>query len=1273
MVATAELSYEYQVGGSLPLDAPSYVTRQADRDLYEGIKAGEFCYVLNSRQLGKSSLRVQTMQRLQAEGVVCAAIDVSGIGNRNVSPEQWYAGVAYSLESSLDLVHPVDLRLWWREHSFLPPVQRLGTFLEDVVLADSDRAIAIFIDEIDSVLSLDFLIDDFFALIRTCYNKRADHPDYQRLTFVLLGVATPSDLIQDKSRTPFNIGKAIPLNGFQLDEAQPLLEGLRSTASNPQAMLQAVLAWTGGQPFLTQKLCKLIHAAPDVIPAGQEARWLEQLVQTHLIHNWESQDEPPHLKTIRDRLLRNPQRTNRILGCYQKILQRQTLSADDSAERMELKLSGIVTEQHGSLSLCNRIYASVFNQDWVTAILSSHRPYADALDAWMGSNCQDAAHLLRGTSLLQAQRWAVDKSLSDGDYQFLVASQALDKQIALEAEKAVTRLLSDAQKQARRTIHKGFVVLAGTLTLAIASGFLASKANQKMLATQTELEQAEQKLQVTTYNMRFAEAKAKSAERSQQQTRQTMIATRADLAALQNNLLEARKRVAFAQNDAQTAEAKALSAEQIQQQAQQQALSAQTRLSATTISLKIKNLETTALDILQRFQANQMGEIEALVAAMQTGHELAMIVNQTLASKTIVSSNRSSQSYPVTSPLLALQTILSGIHERNQIDFGQGWLADVNFSPDGALIVAAGEDGTAGLWDLKGRQLAQFKGHSGRILSLAFSPDGRAIATASEDGTARLWNLAGNQLQQFKGHRGRVLGVTFSPDSNMLATTGEDNTARLWSLTGKPLAQLQGHAGWIFGVSFSPRGPYLATAGMDSTTRLWDFQGKQLAQLGGHKGRVLSLSFSPEGQYLATAGSDDAVQLWDLSDPSRIQGKSQWKTNQGRALGVSFSPDGQHLATAGADGTTRLWTLTGQPFTVLRRHRGPVNSVNFSPNGQMLVTAGDDGSVRFWDWSRQQARETKAFGGLPAPSSASFSVDRTQVAIAGENGSIQIWDLAGERLAQFQSLEHTLKSISFSPNAQQLATAADDGTIQIWDASGNVLAAWQSNQGRILSVSVSPNGKQVMTVGVDGSAGTAKLWDVSGQQRAYLSGRHRWLVSTSFSPDGKTIATAGEDGIARLWDLSGQPIAQLKGHSSWILQVSFSPDGTKVATAGEDGTARLWDRSGKPLAQLNGHWGSVSSVSFSPDGNQLATAGEDGTARLWDLSGRQLAQFDTRQTQLRSVGFSQDGKALVTVGETGKIQRWHLANLDELLTQGCNWLQEYRASHPQVKSRDLCG
>ncbi|HBL10471.1 MAG TPA: hypothetical protein DD379_03490, partial [Cyanobacteria bacterium UBA11162] len=100
-----------------------------------------------------------------------------------------------------------------------------------------------FIDEIDSILSLNFRNDDFFAFIRAC-------DGFERLTFALLGVASPSDLIQDKSCTPFNIGRAIELHGFKFEEAQPLIAGLARKASHPKAVLEAVLAWTGGQPFL---------------------------------------------------------------------------------------------------------------------------------------------------------------------------------------------------------------------------------------------------------------------------------------------------------------------------------------------------------------------------------------------------------------------------------------------------------------------------------------------------------------------------------------------------------------------------------------------------------------------------------------------------------------------------------------------------------------------------------------------------------------------------------------------------------------------------------------------------------------------------------------------------------------------------------------------------------------------------------------------------------------------------------------------------------------
>ncbi|MHC5827115.1 MAG: AAA-like domain-containing protein, partial [Nostoc sp.] len=176
-------------------------------------------------------------------------------------------------------------------------VQGWTEFLERVLLHHTHKQIVIFIDEIDSLLSISFK-DDFFAAIRACYNKRAENPEYKRLTFVLLGVATPSDLISDKSRTPFNIGRAIELTGFELEECQTLVQGFVEKVSNPQTVLKEILDWTGGQPFLTQKLCKLIRT-------DDEGLSVEELVQKYIIQNWESQDVPEHLRTIYARIQRD--------------------------------------------------------------------------------------------------------------------------------------------------------------------------------------------------------------------------------------------------------------------------------------------------------------------------------------------------------------------------------------------------------------------------------------------------------------------------------------------------------------------------------------------------------------------------------------------------------------------------------------------------------------------------------------------------------------------------------------------------------------------------------------------------------------------------------------------------------------------------------------------------------------------------------------------------------------------------------------------------------
>ncbi len=403
---TATNSNFYQIGASLPVDAPSYVQRQADEEFYQKLQAGKFCYVLNSRQMGKSSLRVQTMQRLQKQGTVCAAIDLTGIGK--VSQQQWYGGIVYNLSESCQLEDKFDFdwQEWWGKHqTILSPVQCLGLFIEKVLLDKIEQAIVIFVDEIDKVLSQDFSLDDFFALIRFFQNQRVDNPIFERLTFALLGVATPGDLIQNKTQTPFNIGEAIELHGFQIDEVEPLIKGLKERFDHPQAVMREILDWTGGQPFLTQKLCKFMLEESE----KDNSRSVKEVVKSRIIENWESQDDPEHLRTIRDRILSSEQRAGYLLELYQQIQQQGEVAAKKNIESSELRLSGLVVQREGKLRVYNRVYQRVFNQNWVETQLKNLRPYSENFRFWVASGGKDKSRLLQGNALKEAEEWAKDK------------------------------------------------------------------------------------------------------------------------------------------------------------------------------------------------------------------------------------------------------------------------------------------------------------------------------------------------------------------------------------------------------------------------------------------------------------------------------------------------------------------------------------------------------------------------------------------------------------------------------------------------------------------------------------------------------------------------------------------------------------------------------------------------------------------------------------------------------------------------------------------------
>jgi len=372
----------FVAGGTLRPDAPSYVTRPADHDLLQQLQAGEFCYVLTPRQMGKSSLMVRTAQRLRQDGTRVAIVDLTsiGTGSSELSPDQWYLGLLSRIRSQLRLA--TDVQAWWDDHQALGIAQRFITFLHDVLLAECSEPVVIMIDEIDSTLSFDFR-DDFFIAIRSIYNARATDPICLRLTFALFGVATPTDLIQDRERTPFNIGKRINLYEFTWDDAKPLLDGLTALfLEQANSMLQRIFYWTNGHPYLTQKFCQVLQTQRLTNEDTNFVNYVDDVLQTVFISEEGRKD--PNLTFVQDRIASSHNHEKRrMLKLYQQVLRSEYVPNDDrSLVQNRLELYGLVGVAQGQLHVRNRIYMRVFGSAWIASMMPvNQRQYSALLTA----------------------------------------------------------------------------------------------------------------------------------------------------------------------------------------------------------------------------------------------------------------------------------------------------------------------------------------------------------------------------------------------------------------------------------------------------------------------------------------------------------------------------------------------------------------------------------------------------------------------------------------------------------------------------------------------------------------------------------------------------------------------------------------------------------------------------------------------------------------------------------------------------------------------------
>lgn len=1040
----------YIAGGTLGGDAPSYVRRNADDDLYEGLLRGEFCYILTARQMGKSSLMVRAGARLEDDGIAVAVLDLTAIG-QNVTPEQWYAGLAMQLGYRLGLADQV--MSFWQMETALGPLQRWIGMIRDVILPRrSPQRIVIFIDEIDAVRSLPFSADEFFAGIRECYNQRSRTPEMERLSFGLLGVAAPTDLIRDTRMTPFNIGRRIELQDFTLQEATPLAHGLGNGQGH--AILKRILHWTGGHPYLTQRLCLEMTQDAQI----NQLRNVDDLCTT-LFFSHRAQERDDNLLFVRERMLRAEVDPGSLLDLYRRIRKGKTVCDDEmNPITSNLQLSGIVRTMNGKLKVRNRIYSRVFDQTWINTVMPQaelrRQKAAFRRGIWRTALVAALIVALAVTFTLiayqQGQARADSRLLYDAKMR--LAQEAWDHSYVDRVEE----LLNDTAPQPGQEDLRGF------------EWYLFQQfANRDVRGWTEPYRVVSSSLSEDGKILYVADLQQKANEPDTLLLKSYDLASQRELRALSVPTDAAFARVLFSPDKKRVT------------------------ISGPKATIEQWDLPTGAK------------------IAVFTGHHdhlsaLALSFDGTLLASGDLNGIVKLWDLHQNKEILTLPK-------------QPNWPRSVSISPGGKLLAIADNSLRVSLWDLQtGLEAGQFVSKRS-VTAVAFFPDGKRLLMANRNGVLQIWNIRDNQVAApLPGHSGVIESFAFSNNGQLFATGSWDRTARLWSAsTGHELQTIRGHGDVVNSVSFSSNGDYLITGAFDHRVKIWDIVNTPVSpRPPDGVQHYFATAFSAVNDLLAVGiDRDDHVKLWDLSSGREIATIDEAAHD---LMCAAFSADSRLLATGGLSKEIRIWEVaTGRLIQKLKGHSDAIFSVAFSPNSKLLISGGNDRTLRLWDVAGGDEK-AQLKGNLDNSYRAVFSPSGEQIASGTREGTVQLWDVASRRVTGgFRGHIGQVRAIAFSADGKWLATGADDHTLRLWGVASGKLLRTLGLADVIQRATFSPDGRRLITGGVDGAI---RLWDIfSGQELMTLPGHTDEVTSITFSGDGKALVTGGADGVIRLW------------------------------------------------------------------------------------------------------------------------------------------------------------
>lgn len=555
----------------------------------------------------------------------------------------------------------------------------------------------------------------------------------------------------------------------------------------------------------------------------------------------------------------------------------------------------------------------------------------------------------------------------------------------------------------------------------------------------------------------------------------------------------------------------------------------------------------------------------------------------------------------------ALRAALAGDHLRAVISAGERRLNDVEFSPDGETVLAAGDDGWARIFAASsGASMEAFRAGPPGFTHAAFAGQGDLVLTTNERSASKLWDAATGRLVRALPDQGEsVRSGAISPDGELIATAGARGI-HLWTRGGRSRGVIGSPRDPIESMAFSPDGKLLASGNWLGVVRVRRLdRGTSAPKMRAGTAAVSSIGFGPLGRAVIAADEDGVVRAWDLASgkPTPLHQEDSETLYPRELLAAKVSANGL-FAIGYGDGTLTVedFDERGRDF-VAQTGGEAVTDLDFSPDEGTIVTAQADGTVRLFAVST-----TDRLVATPGP------VNGINVVAFSDDGRF----VASVFPAPFEG--HGIDTSSL-PRGTWVWRLSDR---RVWRATA---------EGGDRRADFSPDGNLLAVAGIAGT----RVWRVfSHRPTLRLSSPS---TDVAFSADGSLLAIAEGSGEARVRRLSdGRVVEVMPGDSdAGIRRVAFADDGSSLLLLGTDGVIRLWSRdTGTVVRRFGDRNSRFAGAGFSPTGEAIAVV-SDTRLGIIDLgSGDTTWTAPVGSLPLRSVAYSADGRVILVASEDGR-------------------------------------